>query len=166
MDPRLILPSARNGSFTVVIAPREVLAAFLVHRTGKEGTPVPFICMDGAVVPPCSDLAVRVAGTPEEYLQALRSVRAALVCVAYHPAACGPQGEDAGEFAAVLRHVAVRSEVLLHATARDPALDAVAGQADRVICTNLGPGRTLQPRRVRGRQTTFGEVPWGEASEA
>ncbi|MDD1676662.1 MAG: hypothetical protein LUQ40_02880 [Methanomicrobiales archaeon] len=166
MDPWMILPSGRS-MFTVVIAPREVLAAFLRHRMETGGnTSVLFICRTGSTPPPCEDLAVQVAGTLEEYLQALRTARTSLICVEYDPAACGPQGEHADELAETLRRAARCSEVVLLATARDPVLDSIAGKAERVICTNIGQDRTRQPRTVRGRQTTFREALWGEASEA
>jgi len=162
----MIPPPGRN-MFTVVLAPREVLVAFLEHRTEKSGIPSAlFICREGSRAPPCPSLTIHVAGTPEEYLQALRNAHAPLVCMEYHPTACGVQGEQAEELAEALRRTARRSEVVLYATARDAILDGIAGQAERVICTNTGQRRPVQHRRVQGRQTTFREALWGEASEA
>jgi hypothetical protein len=111
-------------------------------------------------------LTVQVAGTPEEYLQALRNGCASLICAAYDPAACGPQGERAEELAETLRHAARRSDIILHATIRDAVLDSIAEQAERVVCTNIAQRRIMQPRPVRGRQATFRELQWGEASRA
>ena len=162
----MILPSGRS-MFTVVIAPREVLAAFLRYRTETGGsTSVLCICRTGSVLPSGGGFVVQAAGTPVEYLQALRNARSPLVCVDYDPAICGPKGEYADELAETLRRTARDSEVVLLATARDAVLDGIAGKAERVICTNIGQGRTLQSRPVRGRQTTFREALWGEASEA
>jgi DNA polymerase I len=156
--------SLTPGTFSVLVAPGEVLAGAINSHPELQRCKTLFICGNYSRILSRLDrnvtvLDVRRAFTVFQLMTILEENHHSLLIVEHDPLLYEDAGEMVEYLAQALKQASREATVLLYAPAMDPHLQKIAGLADRVFCIYSEPaaakGRGKAEARVPGAQRTL-----------
>ncbi|MDM7933891.1 MAG: hypothetical protein QUS08_00700 [Methanothrix sp.] len=148
----------RPGSFTALIAPREVFISALNRNLNLQRFSVLYITGNRSAILSgldrrFEDLHVRRGFTAFQLMTILEESHHSLIMVEHDPLLYEDAEEMAEYVSQAMRHAAERASVLLYSPSPDPRLEELVRSADRVIHLDEGPRMRASQREDRSQTT-------------